>query len=497
MKLIFKEVVLGLFLAIIVFLALQGFDITPIILLGAAIFMIKVLLGSGIHSRRFDVTNNRYASLSCIPNIVFDDIGGQEAAKREFIEALDFIHLDKKIRDLGIRPLKGILLVGPPGTGKTLMAKAAANYTDSVFIAASGSQFVEMYAGVGAQRVRQLFKKVYADAEKAGKNTGIVFIDEIDTLGVRRGKNLSHMEYDQTLNELLTQIDGIKVNQKIRVLVVAATNRADLLDPALIRPGRFDRIVQVELPDKDGRLHILKIHAQGKPLADDVNLDQIAKETFGFSGAHLESVMNEAAIQALRAGEKKITQNNLREALEKVMLGEKLDRKPSMREKIIIAYHESGHAMLSEKVQTGSVSAITITSRGNALGYIRRHPEEDQYLYTKSELLDQIQICMAGATAEEIIFGQRSTGAIGDIKQAINIAKQLIFAGLSSLGVVDDDLSGSILSQEISRIIKEQEEKVREYLSSFEDRLRIIAQELLDREKLSGTEFRKILGKTA
>lgn len=497
MKLVLKEVILGLFLAIIVFLALQGFDITPIILFSAVILMLKVLLGNGIQNRRFDLTNNRNASQSSIPNIVFDDIGGQEVAKREFIEALDFIHLDKEIRSLGIRPLKGILLVGPPGTGKTLMAKAAANYTDSVFIAASGSQFVEMYAGVGAQRVRQLFKRVYADAEKAKKNTGIIFIDEIDILGAKRGKNLSHMEYDQTLNELLTQIDGIKVNQKIRVLVVAATNRADLLDPALVRPGRFDRIVKVELPDKDGRLHILKIHAQGKPLADGVDLEQMAKETFGFSGAHLESVMNEAAIQALRAGKKEITQNNMREALEKVMLGEKLNRKPSTREKTIIAYHESGHAMLSEKVQTGSVSAITITSRGNALGYIRRHPEEDQYLYTKSELLDQIQICMAGAVAEEIIFGQRSTGAIEDIRQAAKIAKQIIFAGLSNLGVVDDDLPGSILSQEVSNIIKEQDEKVREYLCLSEGRLRIIAQKLLDSEKLSGTEFRKILGETA
>ncbi len=496
MKVVSKEIVLGLFLAIIVFLGLQGFDITPLILLGIVAFMVKLFLDNGVANRRFGMASSGGTASLSIPNIGFDHIGGQEVAKREFMEALDFIHLDQKVKTLGIRPLKGILLVGPPGTGKTLMAKAAANYTNSVFVAASGSQFVEMYAGVGAQRVRQLFSKIYAEAEKANKSTGIIFIDEIDILGAKRGKNLSHMEYDQTLNELLTQIDGIKVNKKVRLLIVAATNRADLLDPALTRPGRFDRVVKVELPGKEGRLHILKIHAAGKPLAEDVDLPQIAAETFGFSGAHLENVMNEAAILALRTGGKEITHNNISEAVEKVMLGEKQNRKPSPKEKITIAYHESGHAILSEKAQQGSVSIITIASRGNALGYIRRNSEEDQYLYTQSQLQDQIQICMAGAVAEELVFGQRSTGAIEDIKQATNIAKQLIFAGLSNLGVVSEDLPADALARGIADIIKEEEDKVREYLRLNEAKLHQIARALLDKEELSGAEFRYMLAKT-
>lgn len=281
MKLALKEVLLGTALAILVFLAVRGFDITPLILIAAMVLVLKFTVDNRSQSSRFDVIERKGVSTT-IPQVAFSDIGGQDVAKREFKEALDFIRLDQEVRALGIRPLKGILLVGPPGTGKTLMAKAAANYTNSVFIAASGSQFVEMYAGVGAKRVRQLFKKAYSEAEKAGKQAAIIFIDEIDVLGAKRGKNVSHMEYDQTLNELLTQIDGITVNQNIRLLVVGATNRADLLDSALLRPGRFDRIVKVDLPDRRGRLQILKIHAKGKPLADDVDLDKVAQSTFGF-----------------------------------------------------------------------------------------------------------------------------------------------------------------------------------------------------------------------
>lgn len=497
MKYAIKEIVLGLSLAGAVFLAIQGFDITPIILLGTIVFMLKIMMDSRTPNRRFELVSGNKTSQNSIPETDFDDIGGQEVAKREFMEALDFIRLDKQIRKLGIRPLKGILLSGPPGTGKTLMAKAAANYTDSVFIAASGSQFVEMYAGVGAQRVRQLFKRVHQDAEKAKKNTGIVFIDEIDILGAKRGKNMSHMEYDQTLNELLTQIDGIQVNQSIRVLVIAATNRADMLDTALMRPGRFDRIVRVDLPDKNGRLHILKIHANGKPLADDVDLELVAKETYGFSGAHLESVMNEAAIHALRNRQSQIRNSDLHEAIDKVMLGEKLDRKPSVSEKTRIAYHETGHAMLSERIKPRSVSSINIASRGNALGYMRQHPENDQYLYTKDELLGQIQVCMAGAVAEEIVFGQRSTGAIGDIEQATKIAKQMIFAGLTSLGVVSNNIPDSMLARQIAKVIKEQEENVMNYLKDNQSQLSYSAKILLSEERLSGSKFRELLNESA
>ncbi|HHX02321.1 MAG TPA: AAA family ATPase [Firmicutes bacterium] len=496
MKFALKEIFIGISLALLVFLALQGFEITPIILIGALVLLFKFTMDNRSNSR-FTLVEQKKAGASVVPEVDFSDIGGQEIAKREFREALDFIRLDKEVRNLGIRPLKGILLVGPPGTGKTLMAKAAASYTNSVFMAAAGSQFVEMYAGVGAQRVRQLFKKAYAEAEKANKQTAIIFIDEIDVLGPKRGKNTSHMEYDQTLNELLTQIDGITVNQQVRVLVVGATNRIDLLDPALLRPGRFDRIVRVDLPDKQGRLQILQIHAKGKPLAPDVDLAKIAQATFGFSGAHLESVMNEAAIFALRHKRKQITNHDLKEALEKVMLGERLNRNPTEQERIRIAYHETGHAMLSERINSGSVASVSVISRGNALGYMRQHGKDDQYLYTKAQLLERIQVCMAGAVAEELVFGERSTGAVSDIEQAAKIARQIVFAGLSDLGVVTSDLPGGILARTIAQIIKEQETEIYNYLAENRGRLHSLAQKLMEQETLSGEQFRQIMQQSA
>lgn len=496
MKTYIKEILIGVGLAAAVFFVLRGFDLTPFILVGVMFFVFRLVLDNRGTQKRFEVVTG-HKDQTAIPIVDFDDIGGQEVAKREFKEALDFIRYDEKVAQLGIRPLKGVLLVGPPGTGKTLLAKAAASYTNSVFMAASGSQFVEMYAGVGAQRVRKLFKQVYSEAEKENKKSGIIFIDEIDVLGAKRGKNTSHMEYDQTLNELLTQIDGITVNESVRVLVVGATNRADLLDSALLRPGRFDRIVKVDLPDQAGRLRILQIHARGKPLAADIDFKKVAQDTFGFSGAHLESVLNEAAIQALRSNRDQIIADDLREAVDKVMLGEKLDRLVSAQERERIAYHETGHAMLGEKTKAGSVSSITITARGNALGYVRQNSEDDQYLYTVEELLNRIQVCMAGAVAEEIVFGQRSTGAVGDIEQATKVAKQLIFSGLSNLGIVSADLPASIYADEITAIITEQENKVRAYLKNNQERLELIANTLLAKEKLSGTEFRNLWLETA
>ncbi|HOB07862.1 MAG: AAA family ATPase [Limnochordia bacterium] len=491
-----KELAIGVGLALVVFLAWLGIEITPVILIGGLVLLFKFTMDNRTNSR-FTLVEQKRAGAGVIPDVDFSDIGGQEVAKREFKEALDFIRLDQDVRRLGIRPLKGILLVGPPGTGKTLMAKAAAGYTNSVFIAAAGSQFVEMYAGVGAQRVRRLFSQAYAEAEKANKQTAIVFIDEIDVLGAKRGKNSGHMEYDQTLNELLTQIDGITVNQQVRLLVVGATNRVDLLDPALLRPGRFDRIVRVDLPDKQGRLQILKIHAKDKPLAADVDLDKIAQATFGFSGAHLESVMNEAAIYALRHKRHEITNQDLKEALEKVMLGEKLNRSPSDEERLRVAYHETGHALISEKVCAGSVASVSIISRGGALGYMRQHGRDDQYLYTKAELLDRIQLCMAGAVAEELAFGERSTGAAGDVEQAAKIAKQIVFAGLSDLGVVTQDLPGGILARTIAQIIKEQERQVYDYLAKNKSRMDLAARKLLEEETLSGDQFRRIMAQCA
>jgi cell division protease FtsH len=269
------EILLGAGAAGLVLGLLAGLDLTPLLIGAAFAALIKLVVdGRAPLGRRFEAMGGVGGSAGSLPQITFADVGGQEAAKRELMEALAFLKSDSLSKKLGIRPLKGILLVGPPGTGKTLMAKAAANYTDSAFISASGSQFVEMYAGVGAQRIRRLFKQAEALAQQQKKGSCVVFVDEIDVLGAKRGSHQGHMEYDQTLNEFLVQLDGIDSEREIKTLVVAATNRADILDPALLRPGRFDRIVRVDLPDKAGRLRILEIHAQGRPLAPEVDLAQ-------------------------------------------------------------------------------------------------------------------------------------------------------------------------------------------------------------------------------
>lgn len=488
-----KEVLVGFGLAFVVLAYFFGYDLSFLVLPVSFIVLVGLLLkksplGGGQFSENLQLAGE------AIPNITFASIGGQEPAKRELLEALTFLRESEKTRVLGIRPLKGVLLAGPPGTGKTLMAKAAANYTESVFVAASGAQFVQMYAGVGASRVRQLFKQARTLAEQQQKGSAIVFIDEIDVLGAKRGKNQSHMEYDQTLNELLTQMDGVKSESPVQILVVGATNRSDLLDPALLRPGRFDRVVQVDLPDKAGRLQILKIHAHNKPLAPDVCLDTIAEETYGFSGAHLESLLNEAAIHALREHRQTILALDLQEAIDKVMLGEKSQRALDKKELERVAIHEVGHALVSELVRPGSVASITITPRNQALGYIRQNPQGDQYLYTKDELMQTIQVAVAGTVSEDVIFGQRSTGAVGDINQATDLAKRMIFAGLSSLGIVSADLPNDQVHEVICEIIKEQEEIVEKILQNHRSILEQVAQRLLKEESMNGEEFRKLCG---
>jgi ATP-dependent Zn proteases len=494
-----KEVLVGTTAALVVLLAMWGVDVTPFLLLGGIVLVFRYAFDGKGGLGKSLAQVGAAATRKNVPAVSFDDIGGQEVAKRELLEALQFIKEDERTRKLGIRPLKGILLAGPPGTGKTLLAKAAANYADAAFLAVSGSEFVEVYAGVGAQRVRRLFKQAKAAAVKEGKSCAVIFIDEIEVLGGRRGKHTSHLEYDQTLNELLVQMDGMMSDEGgVRVLVMAATNRPDLLDPALLRPGRFDRTVQVDMPDREGRLHILKIHTRRRPLADDVDLDLLAREMYNFSGAQIESVVNEAAIHAMRAGRDEIRLEDFKEAIEKVMMGERLDRKPRSEELERIAHHEAGHALISELVRPGSVSSITITSRGKALGYMRQAPQDDPYLYTKQELLDQIAICMAGACAEEIFFGSRSTGSVGDIRQAMAIAEQIVAAGMSSLGVVDMDvLSPKVLHDEMQAIVKEQEEYVRRQLEACRDQVQQVACLLLEREKISGEEFRAIVGPLA
>ncbi|HHT27554.1 MAG TPA: AAA family ATPase [Firmicutes bacterium] len=492
-----KEFLIGIALAALAFAVIQGVDPTPFLVLAGVAFMLRMMLdGKGMGSR-FELAGGPRSAGAWSP-VTFADIGGQEVAKREFVEALELIQKPEKAAVLGIRPIKGILLVGPPGTGKTLLAKAAANFVNSAFIAVSGSQFVEMYAGVGAQRIRKIFRDARALAEAQHKKHAIIFFDEIEVLGGKRGSHAGHLEYDQTLNELLVQMDGISTDHNaVQILVVAATNRADLLDPALLRPGRFDRTVHVDLPDKEGRLHILKIHARKHPLDETVNLEDIARDTYGFSGAHLEAVMNEAAILAMRSGRDRISVADLHEAMDKVQMGEKLDRRPTEDEKQRIAFHEAGHALISEMVRPGSVSTINITPRGMAMGYMRQAPDSDRYIYTKQDILDQMAVCLGGAVAEELCLGSRSTGAAGDFKQALNLAERLIRAGLSDLGVVDPDiLPAQVKHEEQKKLIQSQEEYVKRQIVVCKDKLHDIALQLLAEEKMTGEEFRDILGET-
>jgi cell division protease FtsH len=428
-----------------------------------------------------------------IPNIRFTDIGGQGRAKQELMEALDFLIQQKKLDKYGIKPLKGILMTGPPGTGKTLMAKAAAHYSDAAFLSASGSEFVEMYVGVGANRVRQLFAQARKSAKRQKKDRAVLFIDEIDVIGAKRGGS-QHKEYDQTLNQLLTEMDGIKSERDVNIFVIAATNRKDMLDAALTRPGRFDRHIAVDLPDRTGRSHILKLHAKDKPLHNKVDLDQIASETFGFSGASLASVVNEAAIYAMREEVAVISSTHFAQAVDKVLMGEQSDRTTTTDEKQRIAIHELGHALLAELLEPKSVAQVVLTPRGQALGYVRHHPKTDRNLYTKRQLEKQIMVCLAGAAAEEAWYQNRSTGAKNDYEQAIQLCKTLIDTGLSSLGIVDMALvAKDVLSSEVTNILDQSYQQTiqltKKHHSFFHDCLNI----LLTEERLDGEQFRSLL----
>ncbi|MBP3964515.1 AAA family ATPase [Paenibacillus lignilyticus] len=425
----------------------------------------------------------------------FDQIGGQDRAKQELVEALDFlIHVDQ-ISKFGIRPLKGILLTGPPGTGKTLLAKAAAHYTDSVYVAASGSEFVEMYVGVGASRIRELFKEARQKAAKQNKESAVIFIDEIDVIGGKRDGG-QQREYDQTLNQLLTELDGIHTSDTPRILLIGATNRKEMLDSALLRPGRFDRHIAVDLPDKKGRAHILNIHAQNKPLhSEEVNLDKIAEESFGFSGAQLESVMNEAAIYAMREEGEVINQRHLSMAIDKVMMGERTDREATHEERERVALHELGHAIAAELIRPGSVSQVALLPRGQALGYVRHNPQQDKYLYTKPFLEGQIMIALGGAAAEEMFYGGRSTGSRGDFDQAMSIVRSMVESGLTDLGIIDSSMMTPDKWADVNgRILNELMERVKRMLESNREVFTSALSVLTTEETLSGDRFRSLLG---
>ncbi len=486
----YVEFIAGSVAGILVFLALQGVDILPVVFflgLGGALFYLNGVRFSGRKFLAASGTEN-------LQTVSFDDIGGQEVAKKELCEALEFIKNDDLIKTLGIRPLKGILLNGPPGTGKTLLAKAAASLTNSAFLSASGSEFVEMYVGVGAQRVRQLFKQARISAKKLKKSSAVIFIDEMEVVGGTRGQKHGHLEHDQTLNELLVQMDGLTANEEIRILVIGATNRVDMLDQALLRPGRFDRLVKVDLPDKKGRLRILELHTRNKTLSADLSLEDVAKDTFGFSGAHLESVANEAAILAMREDAREITPRHFRGAIEKVMMGEKLDKLPNAGEKYRVAIHEAGHALIGELLLPRSVASVNVASRSNALGYVRQTQEEDMYLHTYGYLKNRIAVALAGSVAEEVMLSSRSTGGANDFKQAADLARQIVYGGMSEMGIVPvEDMPKEKLYSAVADILRVVENETRELVGRYRCELEQITTLLLDKETISGDELRALL----
>ena len=446
----------------------------------------------------------------------FADVAGIDEAKEELQEVVEFLKSPAKFQKLGGRIPKGVLLVGPPGTGKTLLAKAVAGEARVPFFSISGSEFVEMFVGVGAARVRDLFSQATSHAPC------IIFIDELDALGKARGINVmgGHDEREQTLNQLLVEMDGFESNKG--VIIMAATNRPEILDPALLRPGRFDRQVLVDRPDINGREAILKIHSKHVLLGEDVDLHKIAARTPGFVGADLANLVNEAALLAARKNKEKVGPVDFDEAIDRVVAGlEKRKRVMSPKEKEIVAFHESGHAIVAESVEHADpVHKITIIPRGiAALGYTQQQPTEDRYLMTRTELLDRLAVLLGGRVAEEVVFGEISTGAQNDLQRATDIARSMVTEyGMSErLGLVayerdrrpmfmpENLMPGSgktyseekaaEIDKEISRVMEDAHQRVVKILSERRPVLDELARLLLDKEIVQGEELRKMLGK--
>ncbi|NLL06644.1 MAG: ATP-dependent metallopeptidase FtsH/Yme1/Tma family protein [Clostridiaceae bacterium] len=442
--------------------------------------------------------------------ITFNDVAGADEEKEELQEIVEFLKQPKKFVELGARIPKGVLLVGPPGTGKTLLAKAVSGEAGVPFFTISGSDFVEMFVGVGASRVRDLF-------DQAKKNSPcIVFIDEIDAVGRHRGAGLGggHDEREQTLNQLLVEMDGFGVNEG--VIILAATNRPDILDPALLRPGRFDRRVVVGLPDIKGREEILKVHARGKPFADDVKLDDLAKTTPGFTGADLENLLNEAALLAARKEKTNITMAEIKEAVFKVVMGpEKKSRVMSDEAKKLTAYHEAGHALAVKLVSTtDTVDRISIIPAGMAGGYTSFKPDEDRNYRTKAHLLESIVIALGGRAAEELVLGEISTGASGDLKQANGVARgmitkygmseklgNMIFGNENEEVFIGRDFAqarnyseeiAAQIDREVKGIIDSCYDKTLKLLKENINKLHAVANALIEKEKLEGHEFEEL-----
>jgi cell division protease FtsH len=428
------------------------------------------------------------------------DIAGLDEAKDELREVVEFLRDPQRFEALGARVPKGILLYGPPGTGKTLLAKAVAHESGAAFFSQSASAFVEMFAGVGAGRIRQLFKTARKHAP------AIVFIDELDAVGTARSGSSLNREQDQTLNQLLVELDGFTNDPG--VIVLAASNRLDVLDPALLRPGRFDRQVLVSTPDLTGRRAILDVHTRGKPLATDVDLDLVARRTAGLGGADLENICNEAAMRAGRAGRRSVTSEDFDNALERVLAGLQTSRVITEKEKRVVAFHEAGHALVAHLLgDANPIQKVTIVPRGHALGYTLNLPDEDRYIRTREELIDEITMLLAGRAAEQVVFGRISTGAANDLERVTAIARAMVFEYGMGVGVTSRTMRADnyALSEETKRLRDGEQARIAD--EAYADALMLceehrawldrLAFALLDRETLDRSEVKRLLSDVA
>ena len=484
-------------------------QIIPFLIIAVFFYFMFAKMGGGGNNKAFEFAKSK-ARVESNVKVRFKDVAGCEEEKEEVKEIIDYLRSPKKFTDMGAHIPKGILMVGPPGTGKTLLAKAVAGEANVPFFSISGSDFVEMFVGTGASRVRDMFKTAQKSAPC------IIFIDEIDAVGRQRGAGMGggNDEREQTLNQLLVEMDGMTDNAGI--VVIAATNRPDVLDPAVLRSGRFDRRVTVSLPDIKGREAILHVHARNKKLASDVSLANLAKRTPGFSGADLANVLNEGAILAVRKNEAKVTMTDLDEAIDRVMMGPaKKSKKYTEKDKILVAYHEAGHAVIGLKLEDADmVQKVTIIPRGDAGGYNLMTPREEKYFHRKSEFIAQITGLLGGRTAEEIQFGEISAGAVNDIEKLTEIAKNMVRVyGMSSLGPIQyadpqgnvflgrdytkgSDYSAGVaaeIDKEVRAIVDECHENCRKILTENKDLLDLIANNLYEHETLTNEEITNLM----
>lgn len=484
-------------------------QLIPFIVIGIFFYLMFSKMGGGGSNKAFEFAKSK-ARVESNVKVRFKDVAGCEEEKEEVKEIIDYLRSPKKFTDMGAHIPKGVLMVGPPGTGKTLLAKAVAGEANVPFFSISGSDFVEMFVGTGASRVRDMFK----NAQKSAPC--IVFIDEIDAVGRQRGAGMGggNDEREQTLNQLLVEMDGMTDNNGI--VIIAATNRPDVLDPALLRSGRFDRRVTVNLPDIKGREAILQVHARNKKLASDVSLANLASRTPGFSGADLANVLNEGAILAVRNKQAQITMNDLDEAVDRVMMGPaKKSKKYTEKDKLLVAYHEAGHAVVGLKLEDADkVQKVTIIPRGDAGGYNLMTPKEEKYFHRKSEFIAKITGLLGGRTSEELVFGEISAGAVNDIEQLTKIAKNMVRVyGMSSLGPIQyADPQGNVflgrdytqgsnysngvaaeIDKEVRKIIDECHDNCRRILEENRDLLDLIAKSLCEHETLTNEEITNLM----